>query len=94
LRADDFENGLERFECGRLRQRSHAAEHLPPAERHLHARAHLNASGEFRRDEVVKLPAQGNLQCHARNHADSFAAPFGRGEPNELTALDAARFFA
>ena len=94
LRADDFENGFERFESGRLRQRRHAAEHLPPSEWHFYARAHLNAPGKFRRDEVIKFPAQSNFQCHARDHASSFAMPRGRCEPNELTDLDAAPFFA
>ena len=94
LRADDFENRFERFESRRLRQRCHAAEHLPPSEWHFHARAHLNASGKFRRDEVIKFPAQGNFQCHARDHANSFTVPRGRSEPNELTALDATPFFA
>ena len=73
---------------------SHAAEHLPSAKGHFHARAHLNASGKLRRDEVIKFPAQGNLQCHARDHASSFAASRGGSESNELTDLDAAPFFA
>ena len=69
LRPDDLGDRLEGLMVGLLRQSSHTPEHLPSTERHLHACAHLHPAFQIRRDEVVKLPAQGNLQCHTRDHA-------------------------
>ena len=64
----------------------HATEHLPPAKGHLHACAHLNATGEFRRDEVIELLAQGDLECHVRDHANSVRRRADCVESKQLTA--------
>ena len=69
LRANDFGDGFERIMIRLLGQTGHAPEHLPSAEGHLYPRADLHPTLHFGRDEVIKLPAQGDLQCHTRNHA-------------------------
>ena len=85
LRTDNLENGLERIVRRRFGQGRHAAEHLSPAEGNFYARAHLHPPDQFGRYEVVKLSAQGNLQCHTRDHVVSLVVLYNRGEPNKLT---------
>ena len=69
LRANDFGYGLKCVVIRLFSQTGHAPEHLSAAERHLHTRAHLHPAFQFRRDQVVKLPAQGDFQCDTRDHA-------------------------
>ena len=53
----------------RVEHLRHHAHHLARAERHLDPRAFVDAGLQLRRHEVIKLPADSDVQCHTGNHA-------------------------
>ena len=66
------------------------AHHLARAERHFHPRAFLYAGLQLRRHEVIKLPADSDVQCHSGNHAMAGQLgpcphPGARRKPNEYS---------
>ena len=71
LRADDFENGFEVRVAGFLGDGGDDAENFARAERHLHAAADINLSGQFRRNQIIKFLAQRDFQTDAGDHGGS-----------------------
>ena len=71
LRADDFENGFEIGVRRFLGERGDAAENLARAERHLHAAADLDLSGQSGRNQIIKFLAQRDFKADAGNHVAS-----------------------
>ena len=68
LRADDFEDGLERGVRRLLGQAGHAPQHLARAERDLDAAADVNLVRQLGRNEVIELLAERDFQGDAGNH--------------------------
>ena len=68
LRADDFQDGPQIDVRGFLGERGDATKHFARAELHLHAAADVHLSDKFRRNEVIKLLAERELQCDPCNH--------------------------
>ena len=68
LLADDLGDGAEVRVRGLLDERRDHAQHLARAEGNFDTAAHLDPAGEFRRDRIVKFPAQGDFKGDARDH--------------------------
>ena len=68
LRADDLENRLEIGVRGFLGQRGDDAENLARAERHLHAAADVDLSGQSGRNQIIELLAERDFEADAGDH--------------------------
>ena len=69
LAADRLDNFAEVAVRRLVEHLRHHAHHLARAERHLDPRAFVDAGLQLRRHEVIKLPADSDVQCHTGNHA-------------------------
>ncbi len=70
LGADDFQNWFEIGVRGFFGEGGDATKNFSRAERHLHAAADLDLSGQSGRDQIIELLAERDFETDAGNHAE------------------------